>query len=73
VASDEPGEVLRGLVAQYRDLHEGKVPERIYVSADIFQVLQQGNTVTSTGRAYTFDGVTVEPKADQSLPFVLRP
>jgi hypothetical protein len=72
-AKNEPAELLRDLVAQYRGLHAGKAPERIYVSLDIFGALQDQNTVTNTGNGFAFDGVAVEPKSGQSLPFLLRP
>lgn len=69
--------LLRGLVTQYRDLHEGKAPDRIYTSPDIFVSLEREKdpsfALKRPGPGYTFEGVPIEPKLGQSLPFVLRP
>jgi len=73
MVANEPAEFLRDLVAQYRGRHAGKAPERIYVSSDIFTALQEQNTVTKTVQGFAFEGVAVESKSAQSLPFLLRP
>jgi hypothetical protein len=68
---------LRALVSEYRDRNEGKGPTQIYASADIFAVLNAEKdpslALKKAGRGHTFDGVAIEPKAAQKLPFVLRP
>jgi hypothetical protein len=73
MVANAPAELLRDLVAQYRDRHAGKAPERIYVSSDIFTALEEQDTVRKTADGFAFEGVTVEPKSGQSLPFLLRP
>jgi hypothetical protein len=69
--------LLRGLVSQYRDLHEGKAPGRIYASPDILASLEREKDRSlgqkRPGPGYAFEGVPIEPKLGQSLPFVLRP
>ena len=69
--------LLRGLVSQYRVLHRGEAPDKIHVSADIFALLEQQKdpslALKRTAGGYTFDGIVIEPKPDQALPFVLRP
>ena len=73
MGANDPAEFLRDLVAQYRGRHAGKAPERIYVSSDIFTALQEQNTVTKTVQGFAFEGVAVESKSAQALPFLLRP
>jgi hypothetical protein len=69
--------LLRSLMTQYRDLREGKAPERIYASPDIFASLEREKdpsfALKRPGPGYTFEGASIEPKLGQSLPFVLRP
>lgn len=69
--------LLRGLVSQYRDLHAGRAPGRIYASPDIFASLEREKApalaVKRPGPGYAFEGVPIGPKFGQSLPFVLRP
>jgi hypothetical protein len=69
--------LLRGLVAQYRALHGGDAPNVIYASADMFAVLEQVKepslALKPTASGYAFDGIAIEPKSGQWLPFVLRP
>ena len=73
-AANELADFLRQLISRYRDLHKGKPPDRVYTSADIFASLQRQNIAVKTAKAgYSFDGVPIEPKSGQSLPFVLKP
>jgi hypothetical protein len=73
-APSELADFLRQLISRYRDMHEGKPPDRVYASVDIFASLQRQNIAVKTAKAgYNFDGVPIEPKSGQSLPFVLRP
>ena len=55
----------------------GKGPEQIYASADVLASLKAENdpliALKKTMAGYSFDGVAIEPKPRQSLPFVLRP
>ena len=68
---------LREIISRYRDHHNGQPPAYIYASADVFVYLARDKdprrAITSTSAGYVFDGVTIEPKPSQSLPFVLRP
>ena len=73
-AASELADFLRQLISRYRELHKGKPPDRVYASADIFASLQRQHIAVKTAQAgYSFDGVRIEPKSGQSLPFVLRP
>lgn len=69
--------LLRALVSEYRDRNGGKGPEQIYASADVLASLEAEKdpllALKKTMAGYSFDGVAIEPKARQSLPFVLRP
>ena len=68
---------LRALVSEYRDRNDGKGPKRIYASADVFASLESEKdpslALKKTMAGYVFDGVAIEAKAGQSLPFVMRP
>ena len=68
---------LRALVSEYRDRNGGNGPEQIYASADVLASLQGEKdplfALKKTTAGYSFDGVAIEPKPRQSLPFVLRP
>lgn len=73
-AASELADFLRQLISRYRALHEGKPPDRVYVSADVFASLQRQKIAVKTAKeGYSFDGVPIEPKSGQSLPFVLKP
>ena len=72
----ELGLLLRALVSAYRERNGGKRPGQIYASADIFSFLQAENAAPALRKAesgYIFEGVAIEPKLAQALPFVLRP
>jgi hypothetical protein len=73
----ELAQLLRELISRYRDVHNGQPPACIYASPDVFTSLarhkDQRRAIKRTGAGYMFDGVTIEPKPGQSLPFVLRP
>lgn len=68
---------LRALISEYRARNGGLDPKQIYASADLFAVLkaEQGPLLAlkKAASGYTFDGVPIEPKSTQALPFVLRP
>jgi hypothetical protein len=68
---------LRALLSEYRERNGGKGAEQIYASADILASLQAEKdpllALKKTTAGYSFDGVAIEPKARQSLPFVIRP
>lgn len=73
-AASELADFLRQLISRYRAMHEGKPPDRVYVSADVFASLQRQKIAVKTAKeGYSFDGVPIEPKSGQSLPFVLKP
>jgi hypothetical protein len=69
--------LLRTLVSEYRDRNGGKGPAQIYASVDVLASLQAEKdpllALKKTMAGYSFDGVAIEPKPRQSLPFVLRP
>jgi hypothetical protein len=65
---------LQALVSEYRDRSGGKGPEKIYASADVLaSLVAEKDALKRTPAGYSFDGVAIEPKPRQSLPFVLRP
>jgi hypothetical protein len=68
---------LREMISRYRDRHNGQPPANVYASADVFVSLVQDKepqrAIKTTSAGYVFDGVRIEPKPSQSLPFVLRP
>jgi hypothetical protein len=65
---------LRALLSEYRDRNGGKGPEQIYASADVLASLAaEIGALKKTMAGYSFDGVAIEAKPRQSLPFVLRP
>ena len=68
---------LRALASEYRDRNGGKGPEQIYASADVLASLQAEKdpllALKKTIAGYSFDGVAIESKPRQSLPFLLRP
>jgi hypothetical protein len=68
---------LRALVSEYRDRNGGKAPGQIYASADVLASLEAEKdpslALKKTMVGYSFDGVVIEAKPRQSLPFVLRP
>lgn len=67
--------LLRALVAEYRERSGGKAPQQILASADVLAALETDPLLAlkKTTAGYSFDGVAIEPKPSQSLPFVLRP
>ena len=69
--------LLRALVSEYRQRNGGKDPDQIYASADVLASLQAEKdpllALKKTMAGYSFDGVAIEAKPRQSLPFVLRP
>jgi hypothetical protein len=69
--------LLRDLISQYRELHAGKSPLQIYASADVFASLrvekEPSARLKSNKAGHTFDGVAIELKGGQTLPFILRP
>jgi hypothetical protein len=68
--------LLRTLVSAYRERNGGKRPGQIYASADIFSFLEAEKSAPPLRKAqsgYMFEGVAIEPKLAQALPFVLRP
>jgi hypothetical protein len=73
----EIGLLLRELVSEYRDRNGGKAPAQIYASADVLASLEAEKdpllALKRTVAGYSFDGVAIEPKPRQSLPFLLRP
>jgi hypothetical protein len=68
---------LRALVSEYRDRNGGKGPDHIYASADVLASLKAEKdpllALKKTNAGYMFDGVAIEAKPGQSLPFVMRP
>jgi hypothetical protein len=76
-AAAELADFLRVLISQYRERHNGQPPACIYASIDVFTSLarqkDQRRAIKRTKAGYMFDGVTIEPKPGQSLPFALRP
>jgi len=69
--------VLRAFIDQHRALHGGRAPAAIFISADVFPWLHAESepslALKRTNSGYSFEGIAVEPRRGQTLPFMLQP